>query len=418
MKTGVAGFRERWSTGLKAFRMAWTGTGGGSERWPALTWGTLPGSRLDYTELAGDVTLNSAVAICLGWIADNIAEPELRVYRGMRDGTPDPIPDHPLARLLETPNPYYDGDTLWAATAISYSAHGNAYWLKVRDQASRLAELWYVPHWQLRPCWPEDGSEFISHYVYRVNGRDIELSPRDVVHFRYGLDPANQRLGLSRLRPVLREIVTDNEASVFMAALLRNMGVPGVLITPAPGTTGIFAGDVEALKEQFRTLFRGELRGEPMVPAMPVRVEKVGLTPEELVLEKVRWTPEARICGALRLPPLVVGLNVGDLTKTYANYGQARKAAYEDCLMPLGRRLARAVRRQVLPELSERWREERVGWDYSQVAALREDLTAVYQRNSVGVRGGWMRVNEARSKAGLPHDPAGDVYLRSERVEP
>lgn len=413
MKRTLAG---RFGAGLKAFRMAWSGTGGGGAygglRWPGLSLGTLPGARFDYESAAGDLLLNAPVAICLGWIADNVVEPELRVVRGWNDGTPEPIDGHALTSLLRHPNPFYDGDALWAATAVSYSAHGNAYWLKVRNGAGLLKELWWVPHWQVEPRWPSDGSEFISHYVYRVNGTETRIRREDVVHFRFGIDPGNPRLGQSRLRAVLREIVTDNEASSFMAALLRNMGVPGVLITPVGDQVEIADEDAAEMKRQFKARYAGENAGEPLVPTVPVKVEQLSLSPEELVLDRVRNAPEARICGALRIPTLVVGLNVGDMTKTFANYGQARKAAYEDCLMPMARRFASTLNDQVLYEVGDP-RSERCEWNFTRVAALREDLTDVFRRNNLGVGGGWMTVNEARARAGLEPDPKGDLYLRA-----
>ena len=144
----------RWERILKAFRMAFSiGAGRGDGSFSAWRMGTLPGSQLDVEELAGDVLLNGAVAICLGWMADNFPEPHLRVTRGTRDGQPDPVFDHPLPRLIADPNPHYDGDALWAATVMSYAAHGNAYWLKVRDAEGygRPVELWYLPHWQVTP---------------------------------------------------------------------------------------------------------------------------------------------------------------------------------------------------------------------------------------------------------------------------
>jgi HK97 family phage portal protein len=314
--------------------------------------------------------------------------------------------------LVRNPNPFYDGDALWQATAVSYAAHGNAYWLKVRGEGGEGAvrELWWVPHWQLRPR-SDSQHELIGYYEYRAGGEVQRISPGDVVHFRYGIDPDDPRVGMSRLRAVLREIVTDNEASTYWAAVLRNMGIWGVVISGAEGAADFPERDVEFLRRQLASVHTGEGRGKPLVLSFPVKVDRAGLSPEELLPTEMRHVPEARICGALRLPALVVGLNVGDRVRTYANYRQARSAAYEDCLMPMGRRFAQTLESQLLPELGEP-RRERVDWDYSGVAALREDLTEVYERNTVAVQGGWMKVGEARSRAGLPHDPAADVYLR------
>lgn len=386
--------------------------GSGARRWSPFMAGLLPGARMDYERLAGDPTHNSAVAICLGWIGDNFPEPRLVIEKRAAAGPVEQLYEHAALSLVENPNPYYDGDALLAATAMSYAGHGNAYWYKARNAAGRVAELWFVPHWRVRPVWPEDGSEFISGYVYTVDGHETPWRREDVVHFRFGMDGRNQRLGQSRLWPVLREVVTDNEAATLMAALLRNMGILGVLISPASADVEIDDADAEAMRAQYRDRHTGESGGMPFISSAPLKVDRLGLTPEELALDKLRNVPESRICAALRLSGMVVGLNVGDTQRTFSNYAQARRAAYEDCLGPMHRRIARTLSRELLPELGGK-PGERIGWDYTQVIALQDDRMEVYRQSTMAVRGGWMQVNEARRRAGLADDPGQDVYLRN-----
>ena len=40
----------------------------------------------------------------------------------------------------------------------------------IPELAGRVVELWYVPHWTIKPEWPQDGSVFISHYLYSPGG--------------------------------------------------------------------------------------------------------------------------------------------------------------------------------------------------------------------------------------------------------
>ncbi len=389
---------------LRAFRRTWSG-----ETAPARAAGrdglmlreSAPGSRFDFATAVGDPTMNSAVAICLGWLTDNISEPRLVVTRPTPGGPAVPVEDHPLPALVEAPNSHYDGPGLWAATVIDYCATGNAYWLKARGaDAGRPWELWWLPAASVTPCG-EGESAFISHYLYRVRGREVRLRPDEVVHFRDGIDPEDPRRGRSRLRPVLREIYTDNEMAGYMGALIRNFGLAGAVIRPATPDVELTEEQARVITDRWRRTVTGELRGAPMVFSLPVEVEQLALTPERLGLHEARWTQEARIAAALRLPALVVGLNVGDLTRTYANYAQARRAAYEDCLMPLGRRLARTLERRLLPDFPGS-AGLRVGWDYRDVTALREEWGALVERATQATAAGWMTRDEARALAGLP----------------
>ena len=148
-----------------------------------------------------------------------------------------------------------------------------------------------------------------------------------------------------------------------------------------------------------------------VVNASALKVERLGLSPEQMVLDKFRRIPESRLAGALRIPAMTVGLSVGDEQRTFSNYAQSRRAAYEDCLGPMQRRFARQLSKDLLPELGGR-SNERVGWDYTQVIALQDDRIEVYRQSTMAVRGGWMKVNEARQRAGMAPDPGQDVYLR------
>ena len=363
----------------------------------------LPSAGFDYAREAGAPEDNAAVSICLGWIGDNFPEATL-VVTGV-DGRR--LADHPLPALVRRPNPAYDGDALLAATAMSYAAHGNAYWLKVRDGAGRPRELWFIPHWQIEPEWSEDGRELPAGYVYRSPCGEYLLPGEDVVHIRFGIDPVNPRLGISRLRAISREIYTDNEAATYMAALLRNTGVPSVMVTNE-GADLMSREEVEALRAQLENRARGEARGMPVVCGPPLKMERLAWGPEDMALREYRQVPEDRICAALRLNPMVVGLTSGVAHKTYANYAEARRAAYEDCLVPMQRRLAAALDVQLLPELGRPGREQ-CGWDYSRIQALRDELTQLYARNTQAVQGGWMSVNEARLAVGLPPLAGGDA---------
>src|SRR5690606_31997656 len=96
---------------------------------------------------------------------------------------------------------------------------GNAYWVKVKNEAGGVLELWYVPHWLIEPKATRDstGQTFITHYEYRVDGQVLAVERDEIVHFRYGLDPHNPRKGMSPLASVLREVFTDDEAANFSA---------------------------------------------------------------------------------------------------------------------------------------------------------------------------------------------------------
>lgn len=371
----------------------------------------LPGADMDYERLAGNPLDNSIVSNCVMWAADNFIELRLQALTASDDLTPPAPAKHPLLNLVTLPNPAYDGAALIQATVISYLAHGNAYWLKRRNSAGAVVQLYWVPHWQLTPR-SFSPSNYIDYYDYTGAGYTQPVLPDDVVHFRYGIDPGNPRLGMSRLRAVFREIAGDNDASTYWAAVMRNMGLWGCIVTSSDPRSVITPDQAAIIKQQLAAGYTGEGRGKPLVLSSPVQVNRAGLDPAELLPAEIRNVPEARITGALRISAIVVGLTSSRGTMTYANVKQAQLQAYQDCLLPMGARFAATMSKELLPDFPRPRIPVYLAYDASTVAALAPDQDALYRRSTIAVTGGWMTVNEARAKAGLPLDPDGDIYLR------
>jgi HK97 family phage portal protein len=328
------------------------------------------------------------------------------------DGQSEPVLGHPMIRLLRRPNRYFSGTVMWMATIVSYYVTGNAYWVKIRGRDRRVVELWWVPTWMIRPVWPRDGSMFISHYEYRPGGGEVvEVPVEDVVHLRFGIDPDNMRLGLSPLAAVLREVFTDDEAANFTAAILRNMGVPGLVVMPegddAPGPD-----DAEVIKKRFRGLFTGDRRGDVVVMTAPTKIEQFGFSPEQMNLRDLRRIPEERVSAALGVPAVVAGLGAGLDRSTFTNMAEAREMAYESNIIPAQRVIAEELEHQLLVDFEAEPDGFEVCFDLSAVRVLQEDRMKMTQRIVATVGGGVAMLSEGRRELGYPVDASMDVFLR------
>lgn len=393
-----------------AKRMVFPGYGGGSSSsaggnargW----WGRwmLPGSAgYNFEAEAGPLWLNSAVACCFGWVRRNFPEPRLTVE--VRRGTEwVENPEHPVLDWLDDPNPGYSGDVLWAATAVSILADGNAYWLKVKAPGGRV-NYWHLEYWLVFPCWPADGSKFVSHYEYRPDGKVVRLEVDEIIHFRTGLDPLDQRKGWAELKTCLREVCSDNEANTYVASILKNMGVVGVVISPESADDEIDGDEAKKLSKDWTSKTTGSERGKPIVNNVTLRITQTAMSPEQLTLDKIRQYPESRICAAIGTPAMVVGLAVGKEGRTFSNLTEANRHAYQNCLMPLQKSMVKDFQRQSKGELKGR-RVERLVFRYDEVEALREDQSELAKRVVITCGGPVMSVNEGRSRLGLK--PTGD----------
>jgi HK97 family phage portal protein len=394
------------AAGLKAAGLTIMRFAGRAALW---TSAHIPGTRINYSRV-GDGRHNSIVEAVIGWVSRNFPEAPI-VVRTLNDGEWSIVQGHPMATLIERPNEFFSGVLLWMATIVSLMAHGESFWAKVRNSTGNVIELWWVPNDLIAPKWPSDGSVFISHYEYRPSGSGapIILRPQDVVHLRDGVDPQNLRRGRSRLAALLREVFTDDEATNYTAALLQNMGVPGVVI--APKDTGAVV-DAEKVATTFHEKFSGDKRGEAMVLTGPTDVTLLSFNPQQMDLRNLRRIPEERISAVYGVAAIVAGLGAGLDRSTFANFEEARQAAYEECIIPYQRLIASELEVQLLPDFEANAAGLDVDFDLSDVRVLADDVDALWRRVDLAVSHGWITVESAKKMVGVPVDEGDNVYLR------
>lgn len=369
-------------------------------------------SNVDFVAEAGDVSLNSAVGAVLGWMCDEVCKAQIQVVRTMADGSEEPVFNHPLVTFIENPNPYQSYAEISTAIYRDYVVDGNAYVLLVEGLGADLVEYWHIPTSRIQPRWPLDGSQFIGWYDVIVDGIPRPVPVESIVHFRDGKDPTNERLGLSRLKAGLRAVSSHNQAEAYTFALLKNMGMPGLLFSATDPTHEFGEDAVKRLKGTARAGWGGDKRFEPMVLDMPVKVDTMGFSPEQLRLEKLPAFNEATICALIGVSPMVVSLPSAALHNTYANAADARVGAWSR-LQAIQRSIGMTLTRQLLPRFqSGNAKSLKVCWDYSKVDALTEDADKRAARAREGYTVGILYKSEARELGyGLESELADELYV-------
>lgn len=410
MPNSLSNFLTR--IGRRLTQPVFSGTGGqGGWGW----FNSLFRGEFDYRKEAGHLWESSIPLACLKW--EQRATTEIEICAQLKDESGDWSIDagHPISELIANPNPHFDAHQLLDALRMDYHLDGNAYLFKRRSLSGAVVELWWIPHWLIEPRWREEGQDFIGCYEYSVNGQIYALPVEDVIHFRNGIDPeSNGRKGLSDFRGVLREVCSDNEAAVFGAALMRNMGIPGVIISPkaqaAGGNPTLTKQQRNDFKEQWSESFTGERRGEPFVQSIPIDINVPGFSPQQLVLDKVRKIPEERITAAFGIPAVVLGFGAGlETSSAKASHADAREQAYESCVIPTLYAFARTMTRQLMPEFGD-IAKERIWFDISNVSVLQQDQDALFKRITSAYDSGWIKRSEARKMAGLKSDAEDEIY--------
>jgi HK97 family phage portal protein len=395
---------SRFSRSMGGLFPRWGGHGGQS----TLTL-LLPGSSYDYEQEAGDLWRNSVVALSLGWLSDRFCKPPLRVSRITRGGEYAPLPRHPLVDLWSKPSAHFMRRNVETAIALSIKCDGNGYLHKVRNAGGKgpVKELWWVPHFRCSPTWTENSGAFVDGYDVTVDGEVMPVPFEDIIHFRYGIDPRNERLGLAPLKSQLREVCTVNEESSYTAALLRNSAVPGLMVVPDDEGLRPSKEDAERIKERILAGFGKDQRGSSVVLGGKYKVVPVGFSPEQLKLDVLPQAAVSRVAASLGVAPMSLGLP--DPGKTYANLEEANRSSWST-IQAIQDVIAETLRWNMLPELNTDPYTHVVEYDYSNVSELQESLDLLHARVREDFKAKIITKNEARDVIGFDPVPDGDDF--------
>lgn len=354
---------------------------------------------------------NSAVMACLGWGKRNFRQAQFQLFTEADDGEKTVIKNHALLNLFARPNPYYSMKLLWLGVYLSYHLDGNGYWIKVRNAKGHgiPVGLYYAPHWCMRPMWTPGTSQWIDYYQYTFDGRTMNLSPSEVVHFTNGVDPFNPREGRADLKSAFDEVGTDEAVANFLQALCVNMAVPGLVISPDSDMVTINKEDADDMTEKFDRKLSGSNRGRTIVLSDKLKLDTLGFSPKDLEIGTLRDVPEERIAACLGVPMELVGLGAGKTTSTYNNLTTFERIGFEQNLMPTWDDFAETVEKQLLPDLSLD-DSTRAEFDTSGIAALKEEEDKRHARARNDYTTGIAQLNESRRMIDLPDVPNGDQF--------
>lgn len=374
-------------------------------------------SQIDYATDAGLIYDCGAVGIGINktWLI--FSESPIIIQEESKQGTQDSTnwqesKNHPLVKAIENPNPYYDDSVLWYGTLISLLVSGNAYWLKVKDRAGRVAGFHYLPHLNVtveNDRNNEAKTKLITHYNYTGGGSSQPINIEDIIHFRYGVDPQDARYGLSPLAAVLREVVGDNAAGNYAAAILRNFGAISLLISPKTDGAGemVTPDQLDRAEDRVKRGTTGDAAGSVVALGLPTDVKEISATPEKMALDSLRKVPADRIFGALGMDPMIAGQE--SASKTYSNYEKALEAFVRNTIIPLKKIIGKQIKRQCL-DTDFKEPEKRVYWDFSEVWVLQDDINEIWKTASQAYMAGVVMRSDARRLLNLESTANDDVY--------
>lgn len=368
---------------------------------------------IDYDRDIGEYSENSVVAACLGWIITSWGSSVLQV--GTMQGS-EFVPDateHPMIKLIQSPHPDYDGSWLWTLLLSDlWTGNGNHYWNIVRGgPGGTPVEIQFLPGSMTYPYSSGmDASRLIDEYRYSPGIAPISIPVDQVIHFPYYMaSPTDPRVGRRPLYATRREIYADNKASDVAAAILRKPRPSGIL-TPDGSDVEVSQEDLNIIKRTAEEMTSGQNSGSMLGLSAAIRYTKLSYDPKELSLDEARRKPEERICAIFGLPPVVIGMGAGLDRSTYSNMAEARKAAWQDCMIPLQDYIASILTKKLLPMFPGS--DGKIAmFDRSQVGVLQADINAARLSAREDVKAGIITIEEARGEGGRSATPTEGILL-------
>jgi len=352
---------------------------------------------------------NSAALACLNVLGTAFSEPPIKVYLKTQEGM-EYIANHPAEQLLNNPNPNMTSSLMNNYIVTSVAVYGDAFLLKLRNDAGAVVQL--VPLLADMVEVKGNDEQLITKYQYKQKGNTLDIMPEDMIHLRERIDPRNHRRGLAPLRSVMVEILGDAAASQMGAALVKNTGVPSVVISPK-NDLSMTSDEAENIAEVFGRRFGGENRGRPLViSGGEVDIKTLSFSPKDLEIGKLRYINEERISAVLGVPAILAGLGSGLERATYSNAKELREFFTEQKLIPMWNHFANEFTKQLLLQDFEDNIDYCFKYDISDVRALSQDEDATMQRITQGFNAGFVTVNEARQATQLPPLDNGDYFVR------
>lgn len=292
---------------------------------------------------AGDVHSNGAAATGLQAILDLLDQTSIGAFKDVKGslGTQmlDARADLSARKLLEA-SPFGAKGTI-GILAASLKLYGPALIYVEKDKGGKPLGLTPFMQPQFQGV-VENGVQKWRITRHGDSGKTEVLDGKDCVLLGWGSpDPRNPLVRISPLQARLRSVCSANESETYLAAVLRNSGIPGAIISPKEKEgKEVGQSTKDRLLNEWK-MFTRDRRGEPYILGVPVDVNNVAFSPDQMKVIETSKLSETVILASLGVDAKACGLPSD--SSTYANFGEARKALVQDTVLPLGSVICQAI---------------------------------------------------------------------------
>lgn len=363
---------------------------------------TIGGFSQDYHEIW---RTQYAVRTTVTFLARNIAQLGLPVFRRKDDNDRERLSDHPLAELIRQPNPRLSRYRFLEAMVHDLAIFDRSYWVKVaRDDKKKFSLMRLDP----RVVTPMGDSLVYPEYFRFRGQKGIRDFSADEIFFLRGYSGGMSDVGGCPPIEALRDILEEaHYSSTSRAQTVRNGArISGYLTRPAG------AKWEKDTRERFREQWKAQYTGDgPAAGGTPIledgmEFKEASFSPKDLQYVESRKLTREEVAAAYYIPPPMLGLLEN---ATFSNITQQHRMLYQDTLGPWLSMIQDEIALQLVPDFPD---AQDIYVEFNLAEKLRGDFE---QRNAAivsSVGGPYRTINEGRALENLPPVEGGDELIR------
>lgn len=369
LRKAVAYYRHGWpAIERKQAPFYWPSWRSGSPQWSIVNAEAYVQEGFEQNAIIYSAIMYKARAACVA---------PLRAYGGNRDDK-IALPDTaPLAALCRQPNEFMAWSEFQMLNTVFLNLIGNSFVYvdnKKRKDGAPTSLYALRPDRVAIVLGPRNT---LKGYLYTPEGKSWQdafpILPQDMIHVRLpnpGDPLEGLGWGLSPISPMAWSADVDNAATKFLKLFFEHGAmIPGVLSFDVPMTDD----EVARARERWMEVYGGyENWSDTAVLDQGGKYQRVGLAFNEMGFENIDSRDESRMVAPFGVPAVLISTRYGMERSTFSNYEEARKAFWEDTMVPeMG--LFETEYQSKLPVIAGSF----VMFDFSNVPALRKDTPAL-----------------------------------------
>jgi HK97 family phage portal protein len=356
----------------------------------------LGGMSQDYLEIWRK---QYAVRATVTFLARNMAQLGLPLYRRVSDNERERVSDHPLQKLINQPNPWTTRYRWIDAIMHDLCIFDLSYWLKAKgpNDASgtgglrllRLPPIGVTPRGR-NPFFPE-------YFEFQGQSGRYEFPASEVLFFRGYCGLMGDVGGASPIES-LREVLEESWwASVGRAQTVRNGArISGYLKRPPNSPWSDTARDSFKIDWQNQYTSYGPAAGGTPILEDGMEFVPASMTPKDLQYIESRKLTREETAAAYFIPPPMLGLLEH---ATFSNIVEQHQMLYQDCLGPSIVMVQDEIRLQLIPDFDK---SGELYLEFNLQEKLRGDFDKRQDAILRSVGGPYRTRNEGRALENLP----------------